>query len=104
MEIVALLKRLTPTDYIRTLLAAFPAVERSVVRPRPVDGIIEPLSEREVEVLRLLAQGMKYAEIAEYLFVSMNTVRFHVKSIYGKLNVDKRVKAVERARELKLIE
>lgn len=104
LKVAALLKRLTQTDYVRTLLAAFPAVAQPDNRLRPMDGIIEPLSERELEVLRLLAQGLKYAEIAEHLVVSMNTVRFHVKSIYGKLNVDKQVKAVERAREFGLIE
>ena len=66
--------------------------------------MIEPLSERELEVLRLLAHGLKYAEIAEQLVVSVNTVRFHIKSIYGKLSVDKQAKAIERARELGLIE
>ena len=43
--------------------------------------VIEPLSERELEVLRLLAEGLTYAEIAERLVVSLNTVRFHVKEI-----------------------
>jgi LuxR family maltose regulon positive regulatory protein len=103
-KIAVLLKRLTQTDYVRTLLAAFPTVAAPTNRSQPIEGIIEPLSERELEVLRLLAQGLKYAEIAARLIVSMNTVRFHVKSIYGKLNVDKQVKAIERARELRLIE
>lgn len=104
VEVVTVLKRLTQTNYVHTLLAAFPRADRFSSRPRLADGIIEPLSEREMEVLRLLARGLKYAEIAERLVVSMNTVRFHVKSIYGKLSVDKQVKAVERARELGLIE
>lgn len=67
------------------------------------DDLIEPLSEREKEVLRLLAEGLKYAEIANHLVVSVNTVRFHVKSIYGKLNVDSQIKAVERARSLGIL-
>jgi LuxR family maltose regulon positive regulatory protein len=104
VEVAALLRKLPQTDYIQTLLAAFPETNRFSPRPRLQDGIIEPLSERELEVLRLLAQGLKYAEIAERLIVSMNTIRFHIKSIYGKLGVDKQVKAVERARELGLIE
>jgi len=104
LEVAAILKRLKPTNYVRSLLAAFPGADPSGTTPRRGDGIIEPLSERELEVLRLLAQGLKYAEIAERLVVSMNTVRFHVKSIYGKLSVDKHVKAVERARELGWIE
>lgn len=66
-------------------------------------GLIEPLSERELEVLTLLGQGLKYAEIADALVVSLNTVRFHVKSIYGKLGVNRQAHAVQRARELGLI-
>jgi LuxR family maltose regulon positive regulatory protein len=62
--------------------------------------IIEPLSERELEVLRLLAEGLTYAEIAGRLVVSLNTVRFHVKEIYGKLGVNRQAQAVARAREL----
>ncbi len=54
-------------------------------------------------MLGLLGQGFKYAEIAEELVVSLNTVRFHVKSIYGKLGVNRQVHAVEQARKLGLI-
>jgi LuxR family maltose regulon positive regulatory protein len=61
------------------------------------------LSERELEVLHLLATGLKYEEIGQQLFLSLNTVQFHVKNIYGKLLVNKRIQAVERARELHLI-
>lgn len=103
-EVAALLKRLKPIHYVHTLLEAFSRVEPFSSRTRSINEIIEPLSERELEVLRLLAQGLKYAEIANQLVVSMNTIRFHVKSIYGKLSVDKQVKAIERARDLGLIE
>jgi LuxR family maltose regulon positive regulatory protein len=102
--VAAILQRQAKTDYVRALLAAFPAAERTSPKSRPTDGLIEPLSERELEVLRLLAHGLKYAEIAGQLVVSVNTVRFHIKSIYGKLSVDKQAKAIERARELGLIE
>lgn len=102
--VASILQRLAKTEYVLTLLAAFPAAERPSPRPHPADGLIEPLSERESEVLRLLARGLKYTEIAEQLVVSVNTVRFHIKSLYGKLSVDKQAKAVERARELGLIE
>jgi len=61
------------------------------------------LSEREVEVLRYLAQGLSYEETGKQLFLSLNTVQFHVKNIYGKLQVNKRVQAIEKARDLKLI-
>jgi LuxR family transcriptional regulator, maltose regulon positive regulatory protein len=102
--VASILQRLAKTEYVCTLLAAFPALERPTPKPRPADGLIEPLSERESDVLRLLARGLKYAEIAEQLFVSVNTVRFHIKSLYGKLSVDKQAKAIERAREMGLIE
>ena len=90
------------------LLAAFgePAIEPTPQSPTPSPHppiLIEPLSERELEVLRLLAQGLKYAEIADRLVVSLNTVRFHVKEVYGKLGVNRQAHAVERARDLGLI-
>jgi ATP/maltotriose-dependent transcriptional regulator MalT len=61
------------------------------------------LSQRELEVLRCLAQGLTYEEIGRQLFLSLNTVQFHVKNVYGKLAVNKRVQAIERARQLQLI-
>jgi LuxR family maltose regulon positive regulatory protein len=64
---------------------------------------MDALTERELEVLRLLADGLTYAQIAEQLVVSVNTVRYHVKGIYGKLGVDKQVQAVERGRALGLL-
>ncbi|NCC37095.1 MAG: hypothetical protein EOM24_34575 [Chloroflexia bacterium] len=69
----------------------------------PAQELIEPLTEREREVLHLLAEGLAYAQIAERLIVSINTVRYHVKGIYGKLGVTKQVQAVEHARALGLI-
>jgi LuxR family maltose regulon positive regulatory protein len=63
----------------------------------------EPLSERELEVLRLLATSLSRAEIAEELFISVNTVRSHVKSIYSKLDVHRRLDAIRRAREIGLL-
>jgi ATP/maltotriose-dependent transcriptional regulator MalT len=63
----------------------------------------ETLSDRELEVLRLLAAGQTYKEIGQQLFLSLNTVQFHIKSIYGKLSVNRRVQAIEKAREKKLI-
>lgn len=63
----------------------------------------EQLSDRELDVLRLLAAGQSYKEIGQQLFLSLNTVQFHVKNIYGKLLVNKRVQAIEKARAMKLI-
>ena len=59
---------------------------------------MEPLTERELEVLRLIAQGLTYEEVAQRLIVSLNTVRYHVKGVYGKLGVDKRMAAIEQAK------
>jgi LuxR family maltose regulon positive regulatory protein len=68
------------------------------------DGdLVEPLSERELEVLRLLAAGLSYREIAEELYVSINTVKAHAKNIYSKLGVHGRMQAAQRAQELSLI-
>ncbi|MCQ3954919.1 MAG: helix-turn-helix transcriptional regulator [Chloroflexi bacterium] len=71
------------------------------VQPAPKGA--ETLSERELDVLRLLAAGESYKEIGQKLFLSLNTVQFHVKSIYRKLAVNKRMGAIEKARERKLI-
>jgi DNA-binding CsgD family transcriptional regulator len=72
----------------------------SALSPQPLE---EPLSEREVEVLRLLAQGRRNGEIARDLIVSENTVKAHVKHIYRKLGVADRVQAANRGRELGLL-
>jgi LuxR family maltose regulon positive regulatory protein len=61
------------------------------------------LSPRELEVLRCLAQGLSYEETGRRLFLSLNTVQFHVKNIYGKLGVNRRQQATEKAREMSLI-
>jgi LuxR family maltose regulon positive regulatory protein len=71
--------------------------------PAPVQGLIEPLSERELEVLRLLQGDLSGPEIAGHLFVSVNTLRTHTKNIYAKLGVTSRRAAVSRAAELGLL-
>lgn len=85
-------------DFVSDLLAAFG-------KPSHIDqsSLIEPLTEREIDVLKLIAEGMSNPEIAEKLVLSVGTVKTHVKHIYGKLNVDDRVKAASKARELKLL-
>jgi LuxR family maltose regulon positive regulatory protein len=85
--------------YITKLLGAF---EKSIVIDQ--SSLIEPLTEREIEVLRLIAEGLSNPEIAEKLVLSVGTVKTHVKHIYGKLGVDDRVKAASMARELGLID
>ena len=97
-------------DYVRRLLAAFahdggttpvkPPVEQATRRSQ---GLVEPLSERELDVLRLLATDLDGPDIARRLFVSVNTMRTHTKSIYAKLGVNSRRAAVRRAEELGLL-
>ena len=65
--------------------------------------LAEPLTGRELEVLALMADGLTYNEIAGQITVSLNTVRTHVKNIYGKLNTHGRMEAVERAKALQLL-
>jgi LuxR family maltose regulon positive regulatory protein len=65
--------------------------------------LVEPLSQRELEVLRLFASELSGPEIADQLVVALSTVRTHTKSIYSKLNVNSRRAAVKRAEELGLI-
>ena len=73
--------------------------------PTPVrrQPLVEPLSERELEVLRLLASDLDGPEIAAELVVSLNTMRTHTKNIYAKLGVSSRRAAVSRATELGLL-
>ena len=87
-------------SYVHRLLAA---VNRSEDRPPPQQGLIEPLSQRELEVLRLLGSDLDGPDIARELTVSLNTVRTHTKSIYAKLGVNNRRAAVRRAGELDLL-
>lgn len=63
----------------------------------------EILSAREYEVLKLIAKGLSNKEIAETLFVSVNTIKSHVQKIFEKLDVQNRTQAIVKAREIKLI-
>jgi LuxR family maltose regulon positive regulatory protein len=68
-----------------------------------MSSLVEPLSDREIEVLELLAEGLSNPEIAQRLFVSLPTVKSHTRNIYGKLGVHKRKDAVARARMLGIL-
>ena len=85
-------------DYASKLLAAF-----DTPGDRDAGALADPLSERELQVLRLLTTSLSTPEIAAELFVAASTVRSHVKSIYRKLNVRRRTDAIRRAEELKLL-
>ncbi len=93
-------KHSTVSNYFRQLLAAFGKAEGRT----PVNQLlIEPLSVRELEVLRLLGTELNGPEIARELMVSLNTLRTHTKSIYNKLGVNNRGMAIRRAEELDLL-
>ncbi len=67
------------------------------------EGLVEPLSARELDVLRLVGQGLSNSEIAARLVVAPSTVKTHINNIYSKLGVQSRVQAVQRGRELGLL-
>ncbi len=93
-------------EYLGKLLAAIEADVAPPTRkgPRGTAGsLVEPLSERELEVLRLIASGASNREIARQLFVSLATVKTHINHIYRKLEVRSRTQAVAQARTLKLL-
>ena len=102
-----------PTPYLDTLLAAFSSVRATHSSLPPgssqhtgsigAQPLIEPLSERELEVLQLLAQGDPNQEIADRLVITLDTVKRHVTHIFEKLGVHNRVQAVARARTLGLL-
>jgi LuxR family maltose regulon positive regulatory protein len=91
-------------DYARRLLVTFPVAEPEQTGPSssqvPECELVEPLSERELEVLQLIAEGLTNQEIASRLYLSLNTVKAHTRNIYGKLGVHSRTQAVARARAL----
>ena len=96
-------------DYTARLLAVFEAEEHksedgSRLPPAPsARSLTEPLSQRELEVLQLIAQGLSNREIGERLFLALITVKGHNRNIFRKLQVRRRTEAVARARELGLL-
>ena len=95
-------------DYVQTLLAAFPIEEPKQANKKLInshgDEWIEPLTEREVEVLQLIADGLPRQEIATRLFISLNTVKAHARNIFQKLGVSSQLQAVRKAQMLGLLE
>jgi LuxR family maltose regulon positive regulatory protein len=102
----ALAREIAP-DYVRRLLAAFPVAgtEQSKATESQVfeADLIEPLSDREIEVLQLIAEGLTNQEIAARLYLSLNTVKVHTRNIYGKLDAHNRTQAVTKARALGIL-
>jgi LuxR family maltose regulon positive regulatory protein len=88
--------------YVAMLRGAFAAQPPAAPGAQP-DGLVESLSARELEVLRLLAEGLSNQEIAHELVIAVGTVKNHLKNVYGKLGVHSRTQAVVRAREAGLL-
>jgi len=98
------LKREIAPAYVQRLLAAFPAAKPQDHKlKQDQSGLVEPLSEREIEVLELMAEGLTYQGIAEQLFISPHTVKTHSRNIYAKLDVGNRTLAVGKARTLGIL-
>jgi len=99
-------------EYANRLLSAFKASEYggmgdtpSTTSPRShTPTLPDPLTPREHDVLYLISQGLSNKEIAEQLFIALNTVKRHTSSIYGKLGVKSRTQATAQARELGLLD
>ncbi|MFN8440274.1 MAG: LuxR C-terminal-related transcriptional regulator [Caldilineaceae bacterium] len=109
-------------SYVNKLLSAFPldpamalvnakqsTIRETVVQLAPsrptqnIEPLIEPLSEREIEILRVVAQGLSDRQVADTLIIAIGTVKKHLNNIYGKLSVGNRTGALARARELGLL-
>jgi LuxR family maltose regulon positive regulatory protein len=106
-------RAIMPT-YVAKLLAAFPGfglpiLDFGLTAPKiqnpksKIQNLIEPLSNRELEILALIARGLTNAEIAQQVFISAQTVKVHTRNIYGKLEVNSRTQAVAKARALGLL-
>ncbi len=109
--IAALLPNVRPVapDFVDSLLAAFAEQEITPAPPPPAPSppapqpLIEPLSERELELLALIGEGYSNRQVAEALVITVGTVKKHLNNIFGKLEAKNRTQAVARARELGLL-
>jgi LuxR family maltose regulon positive regulatory protein len=92
-------------DYTAKLLAAFEDATKDEGRTTELSpsSLVEPLSQRELEVLQLIAQGLSNREISERLFLALDTVKGHNRRIYAKLGVKNRTQAINKARSLNIL-
>jgi len=99
------LEKMLPRPLLNLLHLNQPASAGDVKASAPTTpDMVEPLSNRELEVLRLIDAGLSNQQIAEQLSVAASTVKTHINNIYGKLGVETRVQALNRARELGLLD
>ena len=103
---------LASSAYLDKLLSAFGVSDAQADRAQPspvaiaqskIQTPVEPLSERELEILQLIAQGLNNREIADKLVVAQSTVKKHINNIFGKLDATHRAQAIAHARELRLL-
>ncbi|MCK4561119.1 MAG: LuxR family transcriptional regulator, partial [Calditrichia bacterium] len=89
-----------PRAYVKKLLSAF-----RLGKLIKTEGglVVDRLSERELEVLRLIADGLSNKKIMEELFLSLSTVKTHIRNIYSKLNVHSRTEVIVKAKEMDLL-
>ncbi|MCB0012079.1 MAG: NACHT domain-containing protein [Anaerolineales bacterium] len=92
-----------PAYVTRLMQAIDPAPNEAAAPPDPNQLLIEPLSDRELEVLALIGNGLTNQAIADELVIALSTVKKHVNNIFGKLNVSSRTQAVSRAQELGIL-
>lgn len=95
--------RLKDTDLSAVIKRLLEAMPEESAKGKQHAGEEQILRDRETEVLGLLAAGKSYKEIGQRLYLSLNTVQFHVKNIYSKLSVNSRAQALEKAREMNLL-
>lgn len=88
------------TGQVAAAIRLYAADRTKATRP---SGMVEPLTKRELAILRMIAEGMSNKEIAGLLRLTVNTVKTHILNIYGKLQVNKRVQAVKKAGDLRLL-
>jgi LuxR family maltose regulon positive regulatory protein len=102
----ALTRGIAP-EFTKQLLVAFPLAESEDTTlsktKTPKSELVEPLSEREIEVLQLIAEGLTNQEVASRLYLAVSTVKVHTRNIYGKLGAHHRADAVARARALGIL-
>jgi LuxR family maltose regulon positive regulatory protein len=91
-------------QFARRILEAIPASppKKPLDGMRPADGLIDPLSEREMQVLRLLSLGLSNPTVADQLHISLATVKTHIRHIFEKLGVENRIEALNKAKQLRL--